>query len=55
MMGSPPDEPERRPGEDQVEVRLTKGFWMGKYAVTQGQWQVVMGNNPSAFSRRAAL
>ena len=35
MMGSPPDEPERRPGEDQVEVTLTKGFWMGKYEVTQ--------------------
>jgi len=25
-MGSPPGEPERRPGEDQVEVTLTKGF-----------------------------
>lgn len=30
VMGSPPDEPERRPGEDQVEVTLTKGFWMGR-------------------------
>jgi hypothetical protein len=26
LMGSPPGEPERRPGEDQVEVTLTKGF-----------------------------
>ncbi|HEY2895073.1 MAG TPA: formylglycine-generating enzyme family protein, partial [Pirellulales bacterium] len=25
-MGSPPTEPERRPGEDQVRVTLTKGF-----------------------------
>jgi formylglycine-generating enzyme required for sulfatase activity len=24
-------------------------FWMGKYAVTQKQWQSVMGNNPSDF------
>jgi len=24
-------------------------FWMGKYEVTQEQWQKVMGNNPSAF------
>lgn len=24
-------------------------FYMGKYDVTQGQWQVVMGNNPSLF------
>ena len=31
IMGSPAGEPERRPGEDQVEVTLTKGFWMAKY------------------------
>src|SRR5690242_765486 len=42
-MGSPPDEPERRPGEDQVEVTLTKGFWMAKYEATQGQWKRVLG------------
>jgi formylglycine-generating enzyme required for sulfatase activity len=24
-------------------------FWIGKYAVTQKQWQAVMGNNPSKF------
>ena len=23
------------------------GFWMGKYEVTQAQWQTVMGDNPS--------
>src|SRR5262249_52122680 len=40
-MGSPPDEPERRPGEAQVEVTLSKGFWIGKYEVTQGQWKRV--------------
>src|ERR1700730_13068997 len=45
-MGSPPDEPERRPGEDQVEVTLTRGFWAGKYEVTQGQWQRVVGAFP---------
>src|SRR5262245_36509026 len=42
-MGSPRDEPERRPDEAQVEVTLTRGFWMGKYAVTQGQWKRVGG------------
>ena len=26
-----------------------KGFWMGKYEVTQAQWQAVMGSNPSNF------
>jgi formylglycine-generating enzyme required for sulfatase activity len=45
-MGSPPTEPERRPGEDQVEVTLTKGFWTGKYEVTQGQWKRVVGAFP---------
>src|SRR6478752_2672980 len=45
-MGSPPDEPERRPGEDQVEVTLTGGFWAGKYEVTQGDWKRVVGKLP---------
>lgn len=31
------------------EVRLTKGYWIGKYEVTQKEWQAVMGNNPSYF------
>jgi formylglycine-generating enzyme required for sulfatase activity/serine/threonine protein kinase len=30
-------------------VRITRGFWMGKYEVTQEQWEAVMGNNPSNF------
>jgi formylglycine-generating enzyme required for sulfatase activity len=41
-MGSPPDEVERRYDETQVDVTLTKGFWMGKYEVTQGQWKKLM-------------
>ena len=45
-MGSPPDEPERRPGEDQVDVTLSRGFWMGKYEVTQAQWKNVVGDLP---------
>jgi formylglycine-generating enzyme required for sulfatase activity len=48
LMGSPPDEPERRPGEDQVEVTLTRGFWAGKYEVTQGDWRRVVGKLPGA-------
>ena len=43
MRGSPPDEPERRPGEDQVEVTLSRGFWAGKFEVTQGEWKRVAG------------
>ena len=29
------------------QVTLTKPFYMGKYEVTQEQWQAVMGSNPS--------
>ena len=46
-MGSARNEPERRPDEDQVEVTLTRGFWMAKYETTQGQWKRVMGNLPA--------
>lgn len=30
-----------------IKVTLTKGFWLGKYEVTQAQWKSVMGTNPS--------
>src|SRR2546423_1252682 len=49
-MGSPPGEPERRPDETQVEVTLTRGFWMGKYAATQGQWQRAVGKLPGVLT-----
>jgi formylglycine-generating enzyme required for sulfatase activity len=50
LMGSPPNEPERRPDEDQVEVTLTRGFWMAKYEATQGQWKRVVGKLPGALT-----
>src|SRR5438445_9280356 len=50
IMGSPPGEPERRPDEDQVEVTLTRGFWMAKYEATQGQWKRVMGKLPGELT-----
>jgi len=31
------------------KVNITKPFWIGKYEVTQEQWQAVMGSNPSSF------
>jgi formylglycine-generating enzyme required for sulfatase activity len=49
-MGSPRGEPERRSDEDQVEVTLTKGFWMGKYEATQGQWKHVMKKLPGELT-----
>lgn len=30
-------------------VKITQGFWLGQTEVTQGQWEAVMGNNPSYF------
>ncbi len=48
-MGSPSYEVGRFASEKQHCVTLTKGFWMGKYEVTQRQWKSVMGDNPSDF------
>ena len=33
----------------QSPLTLTNGFWLGKYQVTQEEWEQVMGNNPSHF------
>ena len=49
MMGSPASEVGRDDDEEQHRVKLTKGFWLGKYAVTQRQWKSVMGNDPSKW------
>jgi formylglycine-generating enzyme len=49
-MGSPPGEPERRAGEDQVRVTLSKGFWISKYETTQGQWKRIMGRLPGELT-----
>ena len=55
MMGSPASELGRKDNETQHEVTLTKPFYMGKYEVTQEQWQAVMGNNPSSKTKGAKL
>src|SRR4029077_9211126 len=36
--------------EIQHEVAITKGFYMGAYAVTQEEYATVMGTKPSFFS-----
>ncbi len=50
VMGSPPSEPERRPGEDQAQVMITKGFWVDQFEVTQGDWKRVVGAAPEPFN-----
>jgi formylglycine-generating enzyme required for sulfatase activity len=50
LMGSPASEANRSDDEMKHRVTLTRGFWMAKTETTQGQWERVMGDNPSDFS-----
>jgi formylglycine-generating enzyme required for sulfatase activity len=47
MMGSHTTETNRDSDETQHSVTISKGFYMGKYEVTQKEWVEVMGTNPS--------
>ena len=49
-MGSPVDEPGRQNDENQTEVTLTRGFYLGKYEVTQAQYEAVMTGNQYGLS-----
>jgi formylglycine-generating enzyme required for sulfatase activity len=46
MMGSDSDRPDEKPAH---KVVISKPFYLGKYEVTQAEWQQVMGTNPSHF------
>jgi formylglycine-generating enzyme required for sulfatase activity len=46
MMGSGKNSPNEKPMH---RVTIAEGFYIGKYEVTQAQWQQVMGSNPSKF------
>lgn len=49
-MGSPKKEQGRGVDEGpQHPVTISRDFWLGKYEVTQQEWQAVMGTNPSHF------
>jgi formylglycine-generating enzyme required for sulfatase activity len=48
-MGSPDDVFDRE--KPQHRVRITKPFYLGKYPVTQGQYERMTGKNPSYFSK----
>jgi formylglycine-generating enzyme required for sulfatase activity len=49
MMGSPENEKERLDREGPQHSVTVQPFWMGKYPITQRQWQAVMGSNPARF------
>ena len=50
MMGSPESEEGRDDDEAQQQVTVDD-FYIGKYEVTQEQWQAIMGNNPASFKK----
>jgi formylglycine-generating enzyme required for sulfatase activity len=46
-MGAHPDDPHAHEWEfPRHTVVITRGFWIGKYEVTQQQWESVMGTKP---------
>jgi formylglycine-generating enzyme required for sulfatase activity len=50
-MGSPTNEVDRSDNEGpQTAVTISRGFWIGKYEVTQGEYLAVVGSNPSFFN-----
>jgi len=52
VMGSPESEEGRQKDETQHEVTISKDYYLGVTEVTQGQYQKVMGKNPSYFKKR---
>lgn len=49
IMGSPSSEKDSSDRERPQHEVTAPSYWMGKYAVTQEQWEAVTENNPSAF------
>ena len=51
IMGSPEDESGRKFNENQHQVTLTQGYYLGKHEVTQAQYKWVMGALPDRFAK----
>ncbi|HYF52353.1 MAG TPA: bifunctional serine/threonine-protein kinase/formylglycine-generating enzyme family protein [Planctomycetota bacterium] len=49
QMGSPPTEKGRAGNEVQHAVTISKPYFIGKYPVTQAQYEALVGSNPSEF------
>jgi formylglycine-generating enzyme required for sulfatase activity len=54
VMGSPSAEPGRQRDEISHNVVISRSFYISATEVTQGQWQKIMGYNPSTF-RKAGM
>lgn len=55
MGSSETDSGAREDEMPQHRVKITGSFYMGAHEVTQGQFEAVMGKNPSSFSRGGML
>ncbi len=56
FMGSPGSEKGHNKDESpRHKVIISRGFWMGKYEVTQAQWGVIMGKNPALLKAKKPL
>ena len=53
VMGSPDSERGRQADEVRHRVTISRPFYIGRYEVTQSEWQKVMGSNPSRFANCA--
>ena len=51
-MGSPIEEEAADNDEEQHQVTISREYYLGVYEVTQGQYEKVMGTNPSHFQKR---
>ena len=51
-MGSPESEEGRNTSEGPVHEVCVEEFWLGRYEVTQQEWQQIMGKNPAYFNEK---
>jgi formylglycine-generating enzyme required for sulfatase activity len=51
IMGSPPNEPERRPNEGPLHQVTLAPFFLGASLVSQGQWAAVVAAHPDGIRR----
>lgn len=52
LMASDTEDSDEKPVH---RVRISRPFYLSQHVVTQGQWQAVMGNNPSRFTGDSRL